>query len=470
MQFVTSGNRIAVENFTVGYLYTITFTGGEYIHCACTGIGMDFVMFSRTAPEYTFALTMETAEDVSSIDLYSEGGGTMNYNDLTNKPQINGVELTGNKSSSDIGIQPLITADNKLSYTMVSGLGTAATTASSDYATAAQGALADSAVQPADMNSALNAKQNLINSDNMLSADLVDDTSTTNKFATAAELQQIETNKTNILSNTADDYLNWTKAKNKLNYDINTAKALNTSSIYTWSGNTCTVNGITYTFNSDKTITATGSIVDSTTNAILSLAEYTGATGDILSAQQTGNAYIYLRGGSTSTASTLYHPWSNGDVGVARTVAVVITSTETATINKTFYPMVCTTADWQKSQGYFPYALSNVDLTTLSKQNQTNISSITPTVYITGDVTSITISGITENTNPSCLLMCVDRRTTSAEDSVYLVTRYGTTARISTIVGTATPTVSMSGDTITLSGIRNYQQITALAAKAITIE
>ena len=199
MQFITSGNRIAVENFVVGYLYTITFTGGEYIHCACTGIGMDFVMFSRTAPEYTFALTMETAEGVSSIDLYSEGGGTMNYNDLTNKPQINGVELTGNKTSSDIGIQPLITADNKLSYTLVSGLGSAATTASTDYATAAQGALADSAVQPADMNSALNTKQNLINSDNMLSADLVDDTSTTNKFATAAELQQIETNKTNIL-------------------------------------------------------------------------------------------------------------------------------------------------------------------------------------------------------------------------------------------------------------------------------
>ena len=200
MQFITSGNRIAVENFTVGYLYTITFTGGDYIHCACTGIGMDFVMFSRTAPEYTFALTMETAEGVSSIDLYSEGGGTMNYNDLMNKPQINGVELTGNKTSSDLGIQPLITADNKLSYTLVSGLGTAATTSSSDYATAAQGALADSAVQPADMNSALNGKQNLINSDNMLSADLVDDTSATHKFATAAELLQIQTNKTNISS------------------------------------------------------------------------------------------------------------------------------------------------------------------------------------------------------------------------------------------------------------------------------
>lgn len=32
------------------------------------------------------------------------GGGTTNYNQLTNKPQINGVILTGNKSASDLGI------------------------------------------------------------------------------------------------------------------------------------------------------------------------------------------------------------------------------------------------------------------------------------------------------------------------------------------------------------------------------
>lgn len=32
------------------------------------------------------------------------GGGASNYNDLSNKPQINGVELTGNKTSADLGI------------------------------------------------------------------------------------------------------------------------------------------------------------------------------------------------------------------------------------------------------------------------------------------------------------------------------------------------------------------------------
>ena len=33
------------------------------------------------------------------------GGGTSDYTQLTNKPEINGTTLTGNKSSSDLGLQ-----------------------------------------------------------------------------------------------------------------------------------------------------------------------------------------------------------------------------------------------------------------------------------------------------------------------------------------------------------------------------
>lgn len=33
-------------------------------------------------------------------------GGTSNYNQLTNKPQINDIELTGNKTLEDLGVQP----------------------------------------------------------------------------------------------------------------------------------------------------------------------------------------------------------------------------------------------------------------------------------------------------------------------------------------------------------------------------
>ena len=47
---------------------------------------------------------------------------------------------------------------------------------------------------------ALSGKQSTIDSDHKLSADNVDDTNSTNKFATAAQLDQINTNKTNILT------------------------------------------------------------------------------------------------------------------------------------------------------------------------------------------------------------------------------------------------------------------------------
>lgn len=39
------------------------------------------------------------------------GGGTTNYNLLTNKPQINGVTLQGNKSLADLGIDKAIDAE-----------------------------------------------------------------------------------------------------------------------------------------------------------------------------------------------------------------------------------------------------------------------------------------------------------------------------------------------------------------------
>ena len=52
-----------------------------------------------------------------------------------------------------------------------------------------------------DLKDALDAKQDLISSTNMLSSDLVDDTGHTHKFATAEQLQQIATNKQNIATN-----------------------------------------------------------------------------------------------------------------------------------------------------------------------------------------------------------------------------------------------------------------------------
>lgn len=40
------------------------------------------------------------------------GGGTSDYTDLANKPQINGTTLAGNKTASDLGLQEELTFDN----------------------------------------------------------------------------------------------------------------------------------------------------------------------------------------------------------------------------------------------------------------------------------------------------------------------------------------------------------------------
>lgn len=39
-------------------------------------------------------------------EITSSGGGTDDYNNLSNKPTINNVELSGNKTSANLGLQP----------------------------------------------------------------------------------------------------------------------------------------------------------------------------------------------------------------------------------------------------------------------------------------------------------------------------------------------------------------------------
>ena len=70
------------------------------------------------------------------------GGGTDNYNALTNKPSVNSVTLIGNKTSSELGLQELI----------------------SDLSTIRSGAsLGTTAVQPETLETALSDKQDVIN-------------------------------------------------------------------------------------------------------------------------------------------------------------------------------------------------------------------------------------------------------------------------------------------------------------------
>ena len=70
-------------------------------------------------------------DDIANAVSGGGGGGTTDYTDLTNKPQINSVTLSGNKSLSDIGAQPTINNDNKLagSLSVLTGYEQASTAA-----------------------------------------------------------------------------------------------------------------------------------------------------------------------------------------------------------------------------------------------------------------------------------------------------------------------------------------------------
>ena len=140
------------------------------------------------------------------------GGGTSDYTDLENKPKINSVELSGNKSWSDLGLaNPMHIAgrvDTVSELPQTASVGdvylvglTAAekdeyvyTTTGWEYIGASMipvdselSPTSENPVQNKVVNSALTGKQSTIDSSHKLDADLVDDTNSNNKFVTSAE-------------------------------------------------------------------------------------------------------------------------------------------------------------------------------------------------------------------------------------------------------------------------------------------
>ena len=65
----------------------------------------------------------------------SGGGGTSDYTDLTNKPQIEGVTLSGNKTAANLGLAKSTDIPSASSSTP-QPLGTASAGSSGDYARA----------------------------------------------------------------------------------------------------------------------------------------------------------------------------------------------------------------------------------------------------------------------------------------------------------------------------------------------
>lgn len=69
MVFITTGQRIATENFSDGVIYKVTFVNATISYMMCVGIGQDFVMLQGPNPSL-FCLTMSSASRVSTIDIH----------------------------------------------------------------------------------------------------------------------------------------------------------------------------------------------------------------------------------------------------------------------------------------------------------------------------------------------------------------------------------------------------------------
>lgn len=134
------------------------------------------------------------------------GGG--DYEDLSNKPKINNVELNGNKSWADLGLSNpmhiagrvdtyqdlpatanegdvylvgLVAATEKEEYVYVSG-GWEYLGANTIEVDNAMSTTSENPVQNKVITAAVNVKQDAIDSTHKLSSDLVDDTNANNKF------------------------------------------------------------------------------------------------------------------------------------------------------------------------------------------------------------------------------------------------------------------------------------------------
>lgn len=126
---------------------------------------------------------------------------------------------------------------------------------------------------------------------------------------------------------------------------------------------TTTVNGVTFTVQSDQTVFVTGTATD-TAIATISTEPYVARQGDILvSGLSAANAYayVYTRGGTTSTSRSPAREFLPSDIGEPRSIAIAILP-EAGSVSMTFKPIICTAQDWAISQKFVPYCPSMAEM------------------------------------------------------------------------------------------------------------
>lgn len=67
----------------------------------------------ETLPTVEVRVDSDSPVELRTVEFVSGGGGsTGNYNELSNKPSINGVELSGNKTTDELGLSAPVTSVN----------------------------------------------------------------------------------------------------------------------------------------------------------------------------------------------------------------------------------------------------------------------------------------------------------------------------------------------------------------------
>lgn len=198
------------------------------------------------------------------------GGGTSDYVDLENKPQINNVTLIGNMSAHDLGLATESALANKVDKETGKGLssndytdGEKADVAKIDTIEGNVGTLTSSVGIVQGKVTTLEGQMYSVQDDLDDKVDKVEGQGlSTNDYTNAdkAKVNALGTastkNSTSIVTESSDlvesgavkDIVGWGN-KNKLPVTINRVKALNTTG--TWSGNTYTRNGLTFTISTD---------------------------------------------------------------------------------------------------------------------------------------------------------------------------------------------------------------------------
>ncbi|MBQ5825789.1 MAG: hypothetical protein IIW48_13435 [Clostridia bacterium] len=172
-------------------------------------------------------------------------------------------------------------------------------------------------------------------------------------------------------------------AKNRLSSNISDIKAVNTSSAIVWASNGCTLRGITFVINDDKTISISGTATDIVTFRIPAYNLKNGSVYVISGCPASGSVGTYS-GRTVSTDGTVLYELYDYGTGASFTadrnaICYEIRIANGYAVGGTpliFKPMLCTEADWNISHKYAPPALPNYDLTRLEAEDRASLAEV----------------------------------------------------------------------------------------------